>query len=439
MKPEGTRILTSADGSTELGLPDVRLDVVEGPDRGTSRALDRLSIKIGNASDNDLALSDDTVSAHHAELAVDENGWRLRDAKSTNGTFVQGLRVIEAYLGPGAEIALGRTRLVFRSTAEENATRLRLSKRTNFGALLGHSVAMRAAFAMLEQAAKTNVTVLVIGESGTGKELAARGLHDESPRATGPFVVFDCGAASPTLVESQLFGHAKGAFTGATEARAGVFEAADGGTLVLDEIGELPLDLQPKLLRALESRTIQRLGETHARPVDVRFVACTNRNLEKEVAEGRFRQDLFFRLSVITVRLPSLRERREEIPRLVRHFLAKLTKDAADVPKSVLDVLVSYDWPGNVRELRNFAERFVALPGASPETLLAKSGPRAAEHDPNIGFHDAKQACLERFEREYLGMLFETYGDNIAQAARVAGLSRQSCYRLMHKYGFRVE
>jgi DNA-binding NtrC family response regulator len=439
MAHAGTRILTAADGTTELGLPELRLDVVEGPDRGTSLALDRLSVRIGSAPDNDLVLTDDSVSAHHAELTVDESGWRLRDSKSTNGTLAGGMRVIDAYLVPGVEIALGQTRLVFRSE-QQGEKRLKLSKRTNFGALLGHSVAMRAAFAVLEPAAKTSVTVLLTGESGTGKELAARGLHEEGPRADGPFVVFDCGAAAPTLVESQLFGHVKGAYTGATDTRAGVFEAADGGTLVLDEIGELPIDLQPKLLRALETRSVQRLGETAPRSVDVRFVACTNRNLEKEVTEGRFRQDLFFRLSVITVRLPSLRERREEIPRLARHFLSKLAKDAApEVPKHVLDVLMAYDWPGNVRELRNFAERFIALPDAAPETLLQKGKPRVSEHDLSAGFHDAKQACLERFEREYLAMLFETYGDNIAQAARVAGLSRQSCYRLMHKYGFRVE
>jgi DNA-binding NtrC family response regulator len=303
---------------------------------------------------------------------------------------------------------------------------------------------------VLEGAAKTDATLLITGESGTGKELAAQAVHERSNRRDGPFVVLDCGAASASLIESQLFGHARGAFTGALEARAGVFEAADTGTLVLDEIGELPLDLQPKLLRAVETKVVQRLGETKPRSVDVRFVACTNRNLEEEVRSGRFRQDLLYRLSVITVRLPALRERKEELPRLVRHFLSTMTSVANTTPElspQVMQLLLSHDWPGNVRELRNFAERFLALPGADPAMLLPRAESDEAT-DPDrpflasvtkLPFHEAKRRWTDHFEKAYLMELFELEKGNVSAVARAAGLSRQSCYRLMLKHGIRVE
>jgi DNA-binding NtrC family response regulator len=242
-----------------------------------------------------------------------------------------------------------------------------------------------------------------------------------------------------------LFGHDKGAFTGAVSERQGVFEAADGGTLVLDEIGELPMELQPKLLRALESRTVTRLGSTRSREVDVRFVASTNKNLHEEVNAGRFREDLYFRLSVITVRLPPLRDRKEELPRLIRHFLGDLGQgEPAAVPEATMRLITSHDWPGNVREVRNFVERFLALPGAAPEELIPRAGlpaslaPSVGLGDLDIDFHDAKQRFTDRFERAYLEHLLERNGDNLSKAARVSGLSRQSCYRLLQKHGLRL-
>jgi DNA-binding NtrC family response regulator len=312
-----------------------------------------------------------------------------------------------------------------------------LSAAPRFGDLLGESAIMRAAFAVLERAAASDATVLVYGESGTGKELAARALHDVSPRREGPYVVCDCGAVAASLAESQLFGHARGAFTGATDARSGVFEEADGGTLVLDEIGELPLDLQPKLLRAIESRTVTRLGEHQPRPVDLRLIACTHRNLEAEVKAGRFRQDLFFRLSVITARLPPLRERRGDIPLLVKHFLGKRPA----LPRHVLDLFASHAWPGNVRELRNVVERLVVLPDLDPQDLLgaAEAAPAPTAGDEELSFHDAKQRHTDRFERAYLQRLLDKHGGNISEVARAAALSRQTCYRLMHKHGIRTE
>jgi DNA-binding NtrC family response regulator len=440
----GTRILRDPSGAPELHVPRSRLRVVAGPDAGREVELVGAALAVGTDPASDLVLTDPSVSARHFVLSPSETGVAIRDLGSTNGTLVDGYRVGHVFLHETAIIVAGETKLELAPLEGEVA--IPLSRATNFGGLLGHSAAMRAAFAVLERAAKADATVLVLGESGTGKELAARGIHERSPRAEGPYVVFDAGASSPTLVESQLFGHARGAYTGATEAREGCFEAANGGTLVLDEIGELPLELQPKLLRALEQKRVVRLGETAERACDVRFVACTNKNLEEEVRAGRFREDLFFRLNVVTVRLPPLRERKEEIARLARHFAQKVAGDAApELPASVLRMLETHDWPGNVRELRNFVERWLALPGSPASALLAPSGrgssasPSASASpsvDASVPYHEAKERCVETFERAYLEALLAACEGNISEAARVAGLSRQTCYRLMHKHGF---
>ncbi|WP_437566236.1 sigma 54-interacting transcriptional regulator [Sorangium sp. So ce542] len=450
LEARGTRVIEAA-GAPRLVVPRGRLAAIDGPGAGRAIALDAAPVTVGASDDVDLTLADPAVSARHLEIAATPLGFRLRDLGSTNGTFVDGRRTGEVWLGQAAEIRAGETRLSF--AVEEGTREIPLSRATDFGELLGHSPAMRAAFAILDGAARTDATVLILGESGTGKELAARAVHERSPRRDGPFVIFDCGAASPTLLEAQLFGHARGAFTGATGAREGIFEAAHGGTLVLDEIGELPLELQPKLLRALEARTVCRLGESKPRTVDVRYIACTHRLLDAEVRAGRFRQDLFFRLSVVVARLPPLRERPEEIPRLVRHFLGRLAPGAViDLPEAVLDLLVGHAWPGNVRELRNVVERFLALPGVPAAALLGIPGaaPGGAEHaglSTPVGevvrvgepFHEAKRVWTERFEQAYLEALLARAQGNVSEAARLAGLSRQTCYRLMQKHGLRVD
>jgi len=437
LRAHGTRIL-EISGAPALVRARCTIAIVDGPDAGRTVELEGTSLSVGSAPDSDLVLADESVSARHFELSVDESGWRLRDLESTNGTFVLGIRCRDVLLADGAEIRAGRTRLSV-SLSSDDVT-IPLSRRTNFGALLGHAPCMRAAFCVLERAAKTEMTVLVQGESGTGKELAARALHASSPRRDGPYVVFDCGAAAPTLLESQLFGHARGSFTGATEDRAGVFESADGGTLVLDEIGELPLELQPKLLRAIEQRTVTRLGEAQPRAVDARFVASTNRNLQEEVRAGRFRQDLYFRLCALTVRLPPLRERTEEIPRLVSSILSALAVDV-EVSPSAMAALMSYRWPGNVRELRNVVERMVALADLDASAWLpeAQDGEEPASARWDLPFHEAKQRWVDVFERTYFARLLENNGDNVSEAARVAGLSRQTCYRLMKKHGVGTE
>ncbi|MBI4917505.1 MAG: sigma 54-dependent Fis family transcriptional regulator [Acidobacteria bacterium] len=442
----GTRLIERPEGAALL-LRRAELEVLRGPDAGRRVPLERTAIRVGSDPDNDLVVADPTVSGRHFEIVAGEHGRRLRDLGSTNGTTVDGLRALDVFLRDGSEIGAGSCRLRF--TLGRDELSIPLSRRTDFGSLLGHSPAMRAVFAVLERAAKTDALVLIAGESGTGKELAARALHDHSPRRAGPYIVFDCGAAAPNLVESQLFGHAKGAYTGAADARAGVCEAAHGGTLVLDELGELPLELQPKLLRVLESRTVQRLGETSTCPVDVRFVASTNRNLEQDVRDGRFRQDLFYRVSVITVRLPALRERPEEIPRLVRHFLERLAgPEAAAPPPATLDILLHHSWPGNVRELRNFVERYALLPEIDPVVHLRGAGPPAPEPPGgaaapaiplDLPFHEAKERWTDSFERTYLARLLEAHERNVSAAARAAGLSRQTMYRLMEKHGLRGE
>ena len=412
--------------------------VSEMPGSGGDAELGASRTRIGSAEDNELRIDDSSVSAHHCEIALEPRGALLRDLGSTNGTYLDGVRIERAYLSPGSVIEIGGTRLLL--VADDDEVAVPLSSRTNFGPLLGHSPKMRAVFATLEHAAKGDATVLITGESGTGKELAARGLHEASRRHDQPFVVLDCGAVSPSLIESTLFGHARGAFTGATDARPGIFEQADGGTLVLDEIGELPLELQPKLLRVLESKSARRLGDGNDRRFDVRLVASTNRNLAAEVKAQRFRADLFYRLSVIAVTLPPLRERLEEIPRLVADFARRIGGERApEIPGSVLRVLASHDWPGNVRELRNVVERLVTLPGISASQAMGVSSradvPSVSGETFGLEFHAAKEAHIEAFERAYLTHHLAAAGNNVSEAARAAGMSRQSMHRLINKHG----
>jgi DNA-binding NtrC family response regulator len=447
MSPEerivgATRVIERAAGAV-LMVQRASLEVVRGPDKGSSVELEGSPVRVGSDPTCELPLHDPAVSARHLSVEPTATGFLLRDLGSTNGSFVDGYRVQGIYLPRSAQIDLGQTRIRFATSKEE--LEIPLSKRTRFGELLGHSTAMRQIFAILERVAESECTVLIEGESGTGKELAARALHSGSARSGAAFVAVDCGALPQSLIESELFGHARGAFTGAVAARAGLFEEADGGSLFLDEIGELPLDLQPKLLRLLETRSVRRLGETQTRPVDVRLIAATNRNLQREVAEQRFREDLFFRLGVIRVRMPSLRERREEIPRLCAHFMTQLGRDPSQgLPDaSVMAMLGEYHWPGNVRELRNVVERLVLLPGMQPsfyvdglgESPASPAGVAADPVDLDHGFHEGKRICTERFEREYLARQLARCKGNISELARVAGLSRQSCHRLLARYG----
>ncbi len=431
-----TQILEN-QGQTMLHLPSVQLVVDMGPDKGRACAIETLSLRIGTAPGNELVLTDPAVSAYHCEIVFGEQGALLRNLRSTNGTYVDGARIESVYLDGTAEIRVGNTVLTFLVTAETKE--FSLTRRTTFGDMLGHSVPMRLAFSVLERAAKSDITLLIGGESGTGKELAAQAVHESSQRAGQEYVVFDCAAASPTLIEAQLFGHLRGAFTGATEDRAGAFEEADGGTLVLDEIGELPLSLQPKLLRAIESKTIRRVGSQVVQPIDFRLIACTNRNLREEVRIGNFREDLFYRLSVLEVKLPPLRDRKEEIPRLVRMFLNELGPNLRDVPKAFMELLLHHSWPGNVRELRNAIARFAVMPDIEPQTFClgtpaGLSTTQLAENLTHLSYQEAKRRWDDQFEEQYFTQLLDRHDGNVSQACRAAKVSRQTYYRITEKY-----
>ena len=431
-----TSIVYDSRGTPEVVVRREELAVVAGPDEGTAVELDRDVVRVGSSRDNDLRLTDRAVSRNHFELRRTPNGWEIHDLGSTNGTLYEGSRVHAALVPMGAVLVVGRTRIELRERNDKR--KVLLSKRTRYGELVGVSAAIRRVYALLERAAEAEVTVLLEGETGTGKELAARALHGHSKRAAGPFVVVDCGAVAPNLVQAELFGHVRGAFTGADRDRAGAFEAAHGGSVFLDEIGELPLDLQPMLLRVIEAREVRRIGETVSRPVDVRLIAATNRDLLEEVRKGTFREDLYYRIGVFRVRLPSLRERREDVPTLVQHFLRD--HPGVEVSDAVLRRLARAQWPGNIRELRNLVERALLL--SFDEVADETSGsspppPPAAASDPERPFKEAKDALVAAFEKDYVASLLERTGRNVSKAAREAGIDRKHFERLMRKHGIR--
>jgi transcriptional regulator with PAS, ATPase and Fis domain len=301
---------------------------------------------------------------------------------------------------------------------------------------------MRALFARLEVAAATHETVLLVGESGTGKELLARAIHDASPRRDGPFVVFDCSAVAATLVESELFGFVKGAFTGADRDRAGIFEQAHGGTLFMDEVGELPLDLQPKLLRALEARQTRRVGANAWHPFDARIVAATHRDLAGRMKSGAFREDLYYRLAVLEARVPPLRERRDDVELLAERFLAGQSPPLTvhDLPPGSLAMLHTHDWPGNVRELRNALARMVVFQEPAETTLdAAGAGSSAKGALLRLPLREARQQIIEKFEQTYIAAQLEAHGGNVTRAAEAVGVSRQFFHRLIERYRLRSD
>jgi DNA-binding NtrC family response regulator len=416
----------------------VRVEVVRGPDVGRSVDVAGQSVKVGTAEDNHLILSDDSVSRDHCELEPVPSGMRVRDLGSTNGVFSGAARLYDAVLPLDSRVRLGDTELALSALAE--TVEREQTTRDRFGDLLGASPRMRELFADLERIAATDVTLLIEGETGTGKEIVAESVHRASARAAGPFVVFDCGAVTPTLVESELFGHERGAFTGATQAHAGVCEQADGGTLFLDELGELPKELQPKLLRAIEKRQIRRVGGTRVIAFDARVVAATNRSLRAEVARDRFRQDLYFRLAAAHVTVPALRERMEDLPLLVEHFLAleQPPRSADDLSRELWDLLRAHRWPGNVRELRNAVQRFLVTPDralrdlAGTGTAGAGASSTATELLP---LRVARREMNDAFERDYLALALRVAGGNVTRAASLAEVSRQILQKLLKKHG----
>jgi DNA-binding NtrC family response regulator len=437
-------IATRAAGGPSSSSIGVQVIVLSGSAKGTSKPMGA-RMRVGKAPDNDLVLGDDTVSRHHCELMRVHDGIHVRDLGSTNGTKVQGARVTEAIVQPGAVLTVGEVEVALRASATK--VEVLPSDKKWFGAAIGQSLAMRTIFGVLERIAGTDATVLLEGETGTGKDVLARAIWTESARAQGPFVVVDCGAVSYSLLESELFGHERGAFTGAVAARQGAFELADGGTVFLDEIGELPLDVQPKLLRVLETKEFRRVGGNKTLKSDVRVIAATKRNLQREVAAGKFREDLYFRLAVVPVTVPAVRARREDIPLLVDHILK--ASSAGGPPLTVSDEtmqgLMAHDWPGNVRELRNVLERAIYLARATGTTELllvslpvTSSGASDAMHfEPGKSYRETRARYDADFEKRYVKWLLGRHHGNVSAAAREAKMDRKHLHDMAKKHGLR--
>ncbi len=411
----------------------MKLIVEEGPSKGTSFTTSRGRCTIGSHPSSSLVIEDPTVSRFHCELRFDEKSVRLVDTGSHNGTSVNGVLVLDAMVRDGSRLSLGNT--VIRVRYDIASTPLPLSSKSQFGEMFGESVAMRNTFALLEKAAKSDATLLLEGETGTGKTLAARSVHRESPRKNGPFVMVDCGAIPTNLLESELFGHERGAFTGANQQRVGALEEASGGTLFLDEIGELPLDLQPKLLGAIEGRWVRRVGSNKTIDVDIRLVVATNRNLREEVNAGRFRSDLYYRFAVVNVELPPLRRRAEDIPPLASTILQSIGASPEQIESMMAaglhDKLVHSSWPGNVRELRNYLERCLVFESVLP---VPEHSDEEAGSLSEMPYADAKDRALREFEKTYLRDLLAKH-DKVSAAAEVAGIDRTYFYRLLRRNG----
>jgi DNA-binding NtrC family response regulator len=434
-KSDKTEMLTGQN-VRPLILKKSRFMVTVGRDEGKEMVLQKSLVTIGTLPECDLVLTDPTVSRRHAEVEERSGGYMLRDRDSTNGTFLDGVKVREAYLSPGSIIRLGQTEMTF-SPLEERIDILQ-SSADRFGELIGSSSPLREVYGILERIAPTDVTVLLEGETGTGKELAARAVHSHSRRASSPFVVIDCGAVAPNLIESELFGHEKGAFTDAVKARQGAFELADGGTIFLDEIGELSLDLQPKLLRALDQRETKRVGADKPVTVNVRVISATNKDLDKEVKAGRFREDLFYRLSVVRVSMPPLRKRKEDIETIAGHLLASISSDIGKkitgLSPEALTALTAYSWPGNVRELKNVLGRAAALCDGKrieAKDLFLSQGKKTAT------FEGLSGKTLEEIEKSAIAATLKSVDGNKTEAAKVLGIAYSTLYEKMKKYRMR--
>jgi DNA-binding NtrC family response regulator len=405
--------------------PAVLLKVVRGPDRRRQLKAERPRILVGTGA-ADFTLTDRTVSAVHCALEWSELGLKVTDLGAKNGVRLDGRRVLEAYVESGAVLQLGTTHLKVQVLAEQ--VEQRLSPRHGFGRLVGSGLPMRRLYEELSRVAGLETTVLLTGETGVGKELAVEALVEQGPRRDGPVVVVDCGALAIGTAESELFGHEKGSFTGAVRPVAGAFERADGGTLLLDAVDELPLDLQPRLLGVLERRAVQRVGGEQLLPVDVHVLATAGEGLEQRVNAGRFRADLFYRLAGVQVRLPPLREHTEDVPQLVAHFLGELA--APPLAPAVLRRLCEADYPGNVRQLRSAVEQLSI--GLSPPHLSASA---PLQPDLTKPLRAQRDSLAEAFERRYLEAQLQQCGWNLSEAARRAGIDRMHLHRLVLRHG----
>jgi DNA-binding NtrC family response regulator len=405
---------------------------------GTEIGIDVDPVVVGRDEGAQIRLSDPEVSAVHCELRAVNEGVLVRDLGSTNGTIVGALRIREATITTKAEIVVGQTRITVEPSQKQ---RVDVGYADRFGELVGSSPKMRRVFSVLEKVAKTPLSILILGETGTGKEVVAKSVHLSSDRKDKPFVVLDCGSIPQSLAESILFGHEKGAFTGATERKKGALAEADGGTLFLDELGELPIDLQPKLLRALAERQVKRVGGSAFEPMDVRVLAATRRDLAAEMNAGRFRSDLYFRIAQVRVELPALRERLGDLSLLVEEVCRRVGKPeaASTVLGWIEQRLGSYDWPGNVRELVNVAQVAATLadtPDAIDDVLtLARDSVGDEPQRPQTAFAEAKRGAIATFERDYFTQLARGAKGNVSEMARQSGMERHHVRAYLRKYG----
>jgi DNA-binding NtrC family response regulator len=383
-------------------------------------------------------LGDPTVSRYHLELTRGVGGVLVVDLGSTNGTYAGTVRIERAVIPPGTQLALGGTRVRISDGA---ARQVALHAADSLAGLRAASPVMRRLFTAIERVAQGSGAALVVGESGTGKELIARAIHELGPRSKGPFVTVDCGALPPNLIASELFGHEKGAFTGADRRHAGAFERAHGGTVFLDEIGELPAADQASLLGVLERRRFRRVGGSDELSVDVRVISATHRDLRAEVNSARFRLDLYYRIAVVTLRVAPLRDRTDDIPLLVEHFLRELghAGDIADVvPPDTMADLMRHAWPGNVRELRNAIEALIVMGSAAELAALAPTATGArdlVEAVLDMPYKHARTAVMRDFEVRYLTRLLERAGGNVSAAARLADMDRSYLIGLLRRCG----
>ncbi len=408
-------------------IQPVRLVVVDGPDQGKEVTVREGTAVIGTRAECELVLTDQAVSRRHLSVELLGARVRVKDLESKNGSKYLGARLTSADVPVGSSIELGATRVAILPGSLPKGA---LAERSELHGLLGRSVRMRKLFAEIERLAPSDAPVLIRGETGTGKEGIARAIHALSQRAAGPLRVFDCAAVQPELIQSALFGHVRGAFTGAVKDARGALEEADGGTLFLDEVAELPLDLQPALLRALETRSFSPVGDTRALKSDFRILAATHQDLEGLVKQGRFRKDLYFRLAAIVLDVPPLRERAEDVPLLAEHFAAQVAGEKVTLQPSSVACLTAYRWPGNVRELRNTIERLVTL---GPQAPLP--GAPAGGRTPD--FHESREIALKAFEKSYLESVLDKHKGSATAAAREAGIARSYFYRLLEEHGLK--
>ena len=454
--PHSTLERPKVAGST-IEIPTLTLEVMAGPDIGRALVVDPAEqigrIFVGKSKACQLELSDPLASRRHFAIEIEGRGARITDLDSTNGTLVNGVRVLEAILFGGELIRVGDTTIALR-LGERRARKL--SGATRFGRFLGASPELTRLYPLCERLALSDVPVIIEGETGTGKELLAEALHEASPRASAPFVVFDCTTSPSGLLEARLFGHERGAFTGAVGSRPGVFEEASGGTLLIDEIGDLDVALQAKLLRAVQTGQVQRLGGTAWIKTNVRVLAATRRDLEREIQAGRFRDDLYYRLAVARLEIPPLRRRASDIRLLAEHLWAAACPGGPPIGDDLVARLESYSWPGNVRELSNAVLHHAALGDLADADMLARPMPPAAEESGEVApapalrgepgviasviarglpFPRARQEVMEAFEERYVDAMLEKHDHNISKAAAAAGIARRYFYTIRTRRG----